>query len=79
MASCTSSIVMQFALTSASAAVGLSYNAATGAVKVTVDGVEKLSATTKAGRAGTVAAVGRLVAGSGTGNSEADNVRVTYL
>ena len=66
-------------LTSTSATVGLSYNAATGAVTVTVDGVEKFSATTTAGRTGTVAAVGRLVAGSGSGDSVADNVRVTYL
>lgn len=63
-----------------SATVGLSYNAATGVVTVTVDGVEKLSATTKAGRTGTVAGVSRLVSGSSSGNnSQLDNVRVTYL
>ena len=49
-------------------------------VTVTVDGVEKLSATTKAGRTGTVAGVSRLVSGGSSGlNSQLDNVRVTYL
>ena len=63
-----------------SATVGLSYNAATGVVTVTVDGVEKLSATTKAGRTGTVAGVSRLASGGSSGlNSQLDNVRVTYL
>ena len=67
-------------LTPTSATVGLSYKAATGVVTVTVDGVEKLSATTKAGRTGTVAGVSRLVSGGSSGlNSQLDNVRVTYL
>ena len=67
-------------LTPTSATVGLSYNAATGVVTVTVDGVEKLSATTKAGRTGTVAGVSRLTSGGSSGlNSQLDNVRVTYL
>lgn len=67
-------------LPSLSATVGLSYNAATGAVTVTFNGEQKFSATTKTGRTGTVAAVGMLPSGDRVGgNSSLDNVRVTYL
>lgn len=67
-------------LPSLSATVGLSYNAATGAVTVTFNGEQKFSATTKAGRTGTVAGVSMLPSGGGVGgNSSLDNVRVTYL
>ena len=67
-------------LPSLSATVGLSYNSVTGAVVVTFNGEQKFSATTKAGRTGTVAGVSMLPSGGGVGgNSNLDNVRVTYL
>ena len=67
-------------LPSLSAPVGLSYNAATGAVTVTFNGEQKFSATTRAGRTGTVAGVNMLPSGDRVGgNSNLDNVRVTYL
>ena len=67
-------------LPSLSATVGLSYNSVTGAVVVTFNGEQKFSATTKTGRTGTVAGVSMLPSGGGVGgNSNLDNVRVTYL
>lgn len=53
--------------------LGLSYDAATGKVTVTRDGVEKFTATTTAGLTGTYAAV------DAQGSSTLDNVAVTYL